>query len=234
MIKLGLLGSNISHSRSKEMYESLLGEKVDYNLIDIQEPSEIPSLKNLFLDIDLEGLSITFPHKKHFLSDVVIEDSFIKSLNAINCIGKDNNKFIATNTDYLAAVCLLQKKYCHQFDKFIILGSGNMATVFEKSFEKLSINFESLNRREHGDLNKVNYEKISSGKTLLINCCSRDFIFNPKKEIRGGFWDMNYSFEPHSNLESFGLKYFEGVDLLREQAKFALKFWGKGHLIKNQ
>ncbi len=234
MIKLGLLGANISHSRSKEMYESLIGDKVDYKLIDIPLGEDVPDIKNYFGDMGLMGLSITYPYKKYFLEKVTIENDLIKSLAAINCIEKRGDDFFATNTDYLAALHLLTHNYLGMYSHFILLGSGNMAQVFETAFKKLKVDFVSFNRRKDGDLNKLDYQSIiKSKKTLIINTCSRQFEFSPRERIDCGFWDMNYSFEPHQKLEQNGLVYHEGLDLLLEQAKFALKFWKMGHLIKN-
>lgn len=235
MIKLGLLGKNISHSRSKEMYESLLGEEVDYKLIDIDKKENVPLLNSYFEQYSLMGLSITYPYKQHFLEEVIINNETIKSLRAINCIEKRDGLFYATNTDYLAALYLLEERYFNEYTSFILLGSGNMAKVFSAAFKKHSREVKFLSRKNNGDLNKVDYRSLVKDKnTLIINTCSREFEFNPSKSVECGFWDMNYSFEPHRKLEKNGMIYHEGLDLLREQGKFALKFWKMGHLIKNQ
>jgi len=238
VISLGLLGANISHSRSKEMYEGIIGEPVDYSLIDIDKEINIPSLTELFDSYNLQGMSITYPYKKHFIKVVSYEDPLIKSLGAINCIYKSTDNFLATNTDFLAALYLIKNKYMSLYENFVILGSGNMAKVFEVAFKKLDVDYISFNRRKDGDLNLIDYQDKLSGfnieKSLIINTCSRDFVFNPQVQLKCGFWDMNYSFTPHQKLDQKGLKYFEGVDLLREQAKSALQFWRMSALIKNK
>ena len=99
MLKFGLLGKNIQKSRSKEMYEKILGTEVDYCLFDFANENDIPQLSDLLSK--LQGLSITAPYKKHFLSDVKIKGG-LESLEAINCIRKSEDGFEATNTDYLA------------------------------------------------------------------------------------------------------------------------------------
>jgi len=234
MIKLALLGANISHSRSQEIYESLLGQKVDYSLIDIPSPQDVPPLSRLFETYELKGLSITYPYKKHYLKNVMVEDNLIKGLNAINCIQLRDNTFFGTNTDYLAALELMSKKYLEKYKSFIILGSGNMAKVFEAVFLRLGLDVKILSRSKDGNLNNLDYSSIIEDEhTLIINTCSREYEFWPKTNLVCGFWDMNYSFQPHQNLEQKGLVYHEGIDLLREQAKFALRFWEMGHLIKN-
>ena len=220
------------------MYEGIIGEAVDYSLIDIDNETHIPSLPELFDRYKLQGLSITYPYKKHFIKVVNYEDPLIESLAAINCVYRSADDFWATNTDFLAALQLIKTKYMSLYENFVILGSGNMANVFEVAFKKLDVDYISLNRRKDGDLNLIDYQdklsELNIEESLIINTCSRDFVFNPPIPLKCGFWDMNYSFSPHQKLEQKGLRYFEGVDLLREQAKSALQFWRMSALIKNK
>lgn len=229
MIKLGLLGTNISHSKSQEMYERILGESVDYSLLDYPNEVEIPSLKELFSQ-DFLGLSITYPFKQTFLNDVLIQDENVLSLNAINCIRQREGRFEATNTDFLAAQELI-KKFSPKKYEILILGSGNMARVFELCLKKSTYSWKQISRSSDGDLNQFNYvqhsKEIADNKNLLlINCCSRDFIFRGELPEGTIFWDMNYAFPEHENLSARGIEYLSGLDLLFWQAKFAADYWG--------
>lgn len=233
MLRLGLLGRGIQHSRSKEMYEKILGEVVNYTLIDCDEESNILPLKGLFNTYSLKGLSITFPYKKHFLSKVECDLKIVKNIGAINCIGLRNGKFIATNTDYLAALTLVQRDIDIIKDhQVILLGSGNMALVFELVFKELDISYKLVCRKASGDLNRVDYCGLSDskGKAFIVNCCSREFTFEAKVPEQSTFWDMNYSFKEHDQLKRKVFHYREGLDLLELQAKFALEFWEIGNL----
>lgn len=229
MVKLGLLGTNISHSKSQEMYEKILGEPVDYSLLDYAKESDIPSLDMIF-DKGFLGLSITYPFKQTFLDQVSISERKVKELNAINCLRKSDDKIEATNTDYLAAEKLI-KDFSAENYFVIILGSGNMARVFESCLEGSQYSWMNLSRKVDGDLNEINYLNIHRGlpdkkALLLINCCSRDFIFKADVPSNTVFWDMNYSFPEHENLSGRGMKYLSGLDLLFWQAKFAADYWG--------
>ncbi len=229
MYKLGLLGSNISHSKSQEMYERILGEPVDYTLLDYKSEDELPSLKSLF-DQGFEGLSITYPYKQTFLRDVYINDSSIKKLGAINCLKQTESGIEATNTDFLAAQKLLRDLGPERFN-FLILGSGNMARVFEICLEMCKVDFQTVSRKKNGNLNELNYVDLltedSDQKTpLIINCCSRGFVFDTDLPKDSVFWDMNYSFPEHERLSDKGVRYQSGLDLLFWQAKFAASFWG--------
>lgn len=223
MLKLGLLGRSIKHSRSKEMYEKILGEAVDYHLLDYDTYEEIPRIKDFFAQGFL-GLSITYPFKQSFIDQVVIKDEVVKKIGAINCMKSEGEHVFATNTDYLAAKEIV-KTFTNS--EFLILGSGNMSNVFKIVFEELNLPYKVLCRKSHGDLNLINYDNYCSNelKTVLINCCSREFIFNSKLPSNVLFWDMNYSFSPHNHLMEADFDYREGIDLLSLQASFALSFW---------
>ena len=72
-----------------------------------------------------------------------------------------------------------------------------------KGFKKLSL------------INKVRSEE----KTIVVNCCSRDYVFNGEIDKEIIFWDLNYSFEPHKTLfSSMDCKYIDGLELLNLQA----------------
>lgn len=223
MLKLGLFGKNISHSRSQEMYESLLKTKVEYHLLDYKDSGDIKPIEEYFSD-GFNGLSITFPYKQHFLNQVEIQSPEIRDLQAINCIGEFNGKFLATNTDYLAAEHLLKN---FEAKKFVILGNGNMARIFLKLMRTLGHEFDHFSRSKDGNLNDQDYHSLKKNRELvLINCCSRDYTFEADLPSGSTFWDMNYSFPEHNHLiKNEDIRYIEGIDLLLEQARFALAFW---------
>lgn len=224
MIKLGLIGRGISHSRSKEMYEKILGREVDYHLLDYASEAEIPSLIDLFKE-GFEGLSITFPYKLTFNDQ--IKESEVKNITPVNCLKLINEKVCATNTDFLAAKNLMEKEDLGDLN-LIVLGSGNMADVFSQVFKELKCDFQQVSRKINGDINSINFEDyaVPDKRMFIINCCSRAFQFTAKTPSGTSFWDMNYSFPEHDHLkERPHFNYREGDDLLYQQAKFALKFW---------
>lgn len=217
MLKLGLVGKNISHSKSKNMYESILNERVDYYLFDYSEEVDIPCLNEIFNKVS--GLSITSPYKTHFLKNVVMEKS-IEHLQAINCISKRSGKFFATNTDYLAVRSIIKKEYSSK--NIILLGDGVMAKVTLAAIKELGLSVKQYSRREDGDLNKVD---LMGPDSLVINACGRSFEFNNKLGSDSIFWDYNYSFNPHEQYFKGDSRYIDGLSLLHLQAKYALEFW---------
>lgn len=220
VIKLGLLGRNISHSKSPELYQQIYGiNNVDYRLFDFDEETSIPRLDVLFKDLD--GLNITAPYKEHFLSNVEIKDVVIQSLKAINCIGHKGKKFYATNTDYSAMKRLLadMSKGC----EVLILGDGAMSRVTQKACEQNNLRHQIWSRK----LTPLEFESmpIPDRNVLVVNCCARSYVFNHKLPKNALFWDLNYSHSEHERLFKGSSQYVDGLNLLREQALDAAAFW---------
>lgn len=228
MLKLGLVGKNISHSKSQQMYEELLGQKVDYTLFDYQSEEEIPELSFLFEQV--EGISITSPYKKIFTNDVEIVGE-VSEIKIINCIRKTGELFEATNTDFLAVNNFLKTSDILKDRQLVILGNGAMAEITKHSALQNEIDYLQFGRSLTADFEKLSLKKIQKdiGKRLfVINACSREYEY--RGEVSGDliFWDYNYGHTFHFNrFTQSNTQYIDGIDLLKSQALFALKFWGK-------
>jgi shikimate dehydrogenase len=224
-MKLGLLGSQIQHSLSPSLYKEFLGDRLSsYQLFDIPLPHLIPSLPDFARD--LNGLSITTPYKSHFLPEVVIKDPEIKKLGAINCISF-SDKFMATNTDYQALKELIPETIAtYPSHKIILLGDGAMARISRMIFDQLKISYHSFTRKKDGPLEEIDFKDQFQESLLVINACSREFIFRGTSPAHSVFWDYNYSFRSHSEtLTSLFHQYIDGEELLRRQALSAITFW---------
>ncbi|RLA64973.1 MAG: hypothetical protein DRQ88_10010 [Epsilonproteobacteria bacterium] len=225
MITLGLIGKNIKHSKSSEIYEALLNKKVKYTIYDYPTTLEIPTLDKIFKE-NL-GLSITSPYKRFFLDQVEIVGP---DLNAINCIKKSGETYLATNTDYFALSDMIDD-FSKEFKElyFVILGDGVMSQVTSKLLENKQISFKSLSRKTTPNFKNLDIpEEIGAveGQVIVVNSCSRDFSFNGRLSKDYLFWDYNYNFLPHQrSIPTKVLRYIDGLSLLKLQAKYAIKFW---------
>jgi shikimate dehydrogenase len=220
--KLGLVGRNISHSKSKKVYEKILGKDVDYSLLDYPTEYEIPTLDEIFSG-GLIGLSITSPYKGHFIDQVVIDNKFVNNMGIINCIKKSDEKYFATNTDYLAIEVLLSN-YLKEHSAVTILGNGMMARVCISILNILAMPYKQYSRSVDGAIDTLDLA-LEDKKVLVINSCSRDYVFNGKLGVMDTFWDMNYSFDPHANNLKKKCNYEDGLELLTLQGRFAVDFW---------
>lgn len=227
MTKLGLLGRNISHSKSQEVYQKLLSREIDYNLFDYEKEIEIPSLDFFFEKI--EGLSITAPYKRHFLDQVKMGND-IKELGAINCIRKIKDGFEATNTDYLALEEILRRYLeANENLKVLLLGDGAMAKVLTILFSKMNIEHKQFSRKLTSNFFDIKLTKNLFDypeKVIVMNTCSRSYLFNGEIDSDIEFYDLNYSSPEQENFFIYREnEYIDGIELLEGQARHALKFW---------
>ncbi len=221
-IKLGLLGKNISHSKSKSMYDQIYGRDIKYSLLDYNNEFDIPTLDEIFSKLD--GLSITAPYKKHFLENVEVNE-LVMPLNAINCVKQENGTYFGTNTDYEALGIIFDKENYYDLE-IILLGDGSMAKITEHLLSHNRKVYKKLSRKVNGPLENLDIESIAeSGNPLVINSCARVFNFSgnmPKDTI---FFDYNYSHTFHEDSLSKRVCYVDGLELLSLQAVQATKFW---------
>lgn len=225
-IRLALLGRSISHSRSENIYRESLKKPLVYKYFDFQKSSEIPSLENIFTDID--GLSITNPYKDHFLNDVIIDDQ-LKPLKAINCIGKRDENYYGTNTDYFALLDIIGE--IQNLNQAIILGNGAMARVLIEILNIKKVSYSQIFRKQNGPLENLDLSNHSGD--VIFNTCDRNFVFNGKVKKNVLFYDLNYDFFPHQEFfKNNNYLYIDGFDLLKKQAFYALKFWFSPGFLK--
>lgn len=230
MIKLALIGKDIQHSRSKEIYKRLLKTDLRYDLLDYKDSSLIPSAADLFKIYD--GISITSPYKKHFLDEIHLAAQAGK-LGAINCLRKAEGKIEGGNTDYLAIMDILQKlKEKHGPLSAILLGDGVMSKVTQIALQELDTDFIVLSRKITANFDQLNIGKVYEdyfekfNQKIVINTCSRDFVFKGLLDNFTIFWDFNYNFPPHAaSLPPQSKLYMDGLEMLELQAQHALAFW---------
>lgn len=219
MLRLGLIGKNISHSRSPEMYGRLIHEKFSYDLLDFIEESLIPSLEDLSVKYD--GLNITAPYKKHFLSEVELSQQ-ARELNAINCLKFVDGKAFGENTDYLAILKLLPN-FLNSEPKIKILGDGAMANVVIHALNEMRLTYQQFSRKKSVDFYQLNFNE---NNVLVINCCGRDYLYKGQLSLNSHFWDLNYNSPDQSKIiTNTGAKYSDGLELLELQALYAVQFW---------
>lgn len=225
-MKLALLGYPIAHSLSPSLYREFLGDKLEkYDLLEIKDPLLVPGISMLAEKYD--GLSITTPYKKHFFKDVVVTSPIVNELRAINTISFRKSGFYGTNTDVVAVQkILLNMKKDFPDLQLIILGDGVMARVTLLVARSLQIAFQQFSRKKGDSVETLDLSEPSEHQTVIINSCSREFVFKGQLHPSQIFWDYNYSFKPHQiTLPSQVKSYIDGQEMLRLQALAAIEFW---------
>jgi shikimate dehydrogenase len=230
--KLALVGRDISHSKSPEIYKKLIHASLDYRLLDFQDESHIPPLSAIFNNLD--GLSITAPYKSHFLNQVKMQPE-VKALGAINCIRKsinsknDQDVYEATNTDLSACQEILPKMMSdYQTSRIIILGNGAMTRIIKAALSgKSKVEIKNFCRKQDGDISELNLSEYD--QSLVINCCSRNYLYQGVLGKNCVFWNLNYNQpEQEKLIVTKNASYIDGMSLLTLQAIHALRFWNIG------
>ena len=227
-MKLGLLGFPVEHSLSPKLYRQFLGEQLtSYELFAYPTATAVPQLS--FFTERLDGLNITSPYKTHFINEVTIPSPLVRKIGAVNTLAFAGGEVLATNTDILAVEEIL-KNYQREYDSLsvILLGDGVMAEVTKIVADSLQLKYEQFSRKLTPDFIHLDLRKISRQKSqvLVINACSRDFIFQGAFQGDEIFWDYNYNFSPHnSRIPSLIKTYSDGQEMLERQAKAAIQFW---------
>jgi shikimate dehydrogenase len=221
MVNLALVGKNIQHSKSQNMYEKLLDKKIIYTLLDYSSEDKIPSLASLMSQFD--GVSITAPYKKHFLGEL---DSTVTEVPAVNAIKLEDGKLIGNNTDYFAVQEILKKYHGLGIKKFYLLGDGAMGEMTKKLLINAGHSFEHFSRKL-GNLDQVSPSgTFGEYSELVVNTCGRSFDYPINSFEKFDFWDMNYALEHHKDkFSETSIRYQDGEEQLLLQAKYALSFW---------
>ncbi len=214
-IKLALIGKNIQNSQSPVLYKSFLGDRVVYDLIDIADETQMPSLESL--SKTYQGLNITAPYKKYYLKDVSIEGDYQMAINTIS-LSKDGNHS-ATNTDYLALRQILSSRFSIK-KNILVLGDGAMSELITSLIGNVEVYSRKNNKLK--DVVKLN-EKYD----LVINTCLKEYDFKTTTpSMIEMFWSLNYGNSKEENYCKENKIAFEsGIELLELQAKYALQFW---------
>ncbi len=219
--KMGLVGKDIQHSKSPDLYKNLLNNQfLNYKLFDVDFGDDIKVEK--MLD-EAPCLSITSPYKRYFYEKMDILVSVPKELTSVNTVKRVNGKLYGTSTDYFAINDIIENLLSEEFEKIYVLGSGEMFKIIKLIFNMKNINFISLSRKEE---NLDKHSLIKSKKTLMINATAREFSLDLNTEFDGVLWDLNYNQPYREYLNKIKkLKYIDGEELLLRQAKYALSFW---------
>ncbi len=226
MIKLALIGKGISHSKSPMIYRQFLGDSLEYKLLDYETPNDIPKANELLTNY--LGISITAPYKNHFLAQIKMSEQ-VRELKAVNCLylNKEDGEIWGTNTDLLAMREILSRELQGTSSDVVILGSGAMARVTALVLRELGFSYRQFSRSTTPNLSDIDLREATDRKSFIINCCAREYEFRGKANRDSLYWDLNYSREQErKSIESLGLYYVDGEELLLLQAKHALGLWG--------
>ncbi len=121
---LGVIGDPIEHSLSPIMHNAAI-EKMGLDFIYV--PFRVRDLKPAiagFAAIDLQGFSITIPHKQAIIPLLSEITDAAKAIGAVNTVWKGESGWIGTNTDITGFLAPLRS---HAPSVAVVLGNGGAA-----------------------------------------------------------------------------------------------------------
>ncbi|NLO17766.1 MAG: shikimate dehydrogenase [Arcobacter butzleri] len=150
MIKLGIFGNPVEHSKSPQMQNSALksldldGEYDRYLLLDGSK------IKEEFLNLKLNGANITIPHKEEAYKNADEVRGIASKIGAVNTYVKENDKIIGYNTDAPGFMKSIEEY--GEITHVCILGAGGTARALALAFLENGTDVTIINRTRVGRL----------------------------------------------------------------------------------
>lgn len=243
MRKFGLIGFPLGHSFSKKYFtEKFEKEQIpncSFELFEIEKAEQLSEiLKN---NPELEGLSVTIPHKQAVIPMLDELDPACEAIGAVNCIQIKKGKLKGYNTDYIGFKESLEEWLDEKPKSALILGTGGASKAVKKALEDLGIPFQSVSRSVSSVT--ISYETLHAQPELLeenpliINCTPLGTF--PKTDSmpdipvaylssKNLVYDLVYNPSITKLMQACldkGGKAKNGLEMLERQAEAAWKIW---------
>lgn len=128
---LGVIGYPVKHSLSPVMHNAVLTQLgIDYVYLPFPiEPQNLSIAIQGFGAINVEGFSVTIPHKQAILPLLSEIEPIAQAVGAVNTVSRKDNKWVGTNTDVEGFLAPLQATYNRDWSQkvVVILGNGGAA-----------------------------------------------------------------------------------------------------------
>ena len=239
MKNFGLIGKTLSHSFSKNLFESIWdknGFENKYHLIELDNCSE---LANNIDEFTLNGFNITNPFKEDIISLVNKLDKTAQLIGSVNCVNIKNGQLIGYNTDATAFEKCFKAYVNDEKIKCLILGSGGVSKAVQYALNNLGLDYKVVSRKNF-NLN-LSYENLDEGiirdHQCIINCTplgiypiSRNRPNIPYQFLSSKHLLIDLVYNPsltyflRSGLEK-GCSIMNGYQMLVEQALISWQIW---------
>ena len=242
MIKLGLIGHPIAHSRSPELFAEISrteGVPLSYNLFPREEISR-SELEFLFQQNQLTGLNVTLPLKQKIMPLLDVVDDKAQAIGAVNTVVLEDGKFVGYNTDY-AGIAASLKQLGPAPQRALVLGNGGAAQAVKAVLKDSGIPFTVVARRG-GD---VTFDALTAAEAgachWWIQCTPVGNGLGPVQALalpydelssKYSIFDLIYSPEITSTMQSGisrGAKVLGGMLMLKEQARESWTFFSRAY-----
>jgi len=191
MKRYGIIGKSLSHSYSQQYFTKKIQKNnilnAEYALIPIDNITEVKEILN---NPTFFGFNVTNPFKKviiPFLDDITVA---AQEIGAVNCVIKNENRWIGHNTDVVGfeqtmqkVESLLRSTSKNKKHKALILGTGGASKAVGYVLMQKNIPFQLISRTKTE--NTLTYSEIShfiiNHHTLIINTTPLGMFPNVKQ-----------------------------------------------------
>jgi len=239
VIKLGLLGHNISYSKSPIIHQMIADKnnlKLSYDLIDLDENDFTVFMNNL-KNTDYKGLNVTIPYKQKVIPFLDYLTPQAQKIGAVNTIYQKNNLLIGDNTDYNGFLALLKNTNINFSNKkILVLGTGASAKTIKVVLDDLSLSatyVTSSNNQDSYFNHIINYQQINTHYDVVINATPVGTLGNEKSPLSKSLVKESIVIDLVYNpavtlLMSYAKESYNGLTMLIQQALAAQKiFFGQ-------
>ena len=252
-----LIGYPIAHSLSPSIYNAFFKEhkiNAEYALYEIKEAEFEQKMRALLSTEGICGFNVTQPYKKRiikFLDGLSGDAAFLQS---VNCVSRENGKFIGYNTDRAGFEKTLYAFKARIFGKdALVLGAGGVAPavvkgllnagvkrvfVYNRTFQRavrLAELFKSTLDESVQPILQESLFEIAKSSAIIVNATTvglnGEKSIVPERAIFSGqiLYDLIYNPEETDFLrigKKEGATVINGLSMLKAQGKENLKIWG--------
>ncbi len=254
MIKLGVVGHPIAHSKSPLIHKQFaeqLGLSIEYDRYDIL-PKGFDSFVSEFFAGGGNGLNVTLPHKESAFLLSTPANQKVSLAKAVNTLALDSTgEIMGHNTDGAGLVRDLQKNHKIELvnKKILILGAGGAVrgilpslieakpaqiTVANRTIEKAELlkseleNIFSLTTMPYGELGAEGFDLIINGTSMGVSG-ETPFISSAVVLETTVCYDLMYASEATAFVtwgkEKHVALAVDGLGMLVEQAAESFAIW---------
>ena len=135
----GVIANPVAHSMSPAIHNAAFdhtGVDAVYLPFKVDEP--VSFVKD-FRSIDVQGYSVTIPHKETIMAAMDEIDPVATAIGAMNTVVNRDGKLIGYNTDYLAAVGGLEKVTRLAGKRAVMIGAGGGARAIAFGLKQMGV-----------------------------------------------------------------------------------------------
>lgn len=243
-MKLGLIGTKLSHSFSKDYFEKKFNhlnlENYTYELFELES---IDSILSLIEELHLDGFNVTVPFKEAIIPFIDNLDETAEKVGAVNTVkvNWENNKPQLTgyNTDVFGFEQMVKPYIKNHHERALILGTGGASKAVNFVLEKKGIKTLFVSRTKQ--VNNITYQELNDYvlkfHPLIVNTTPvgmypqiEEYPPIPYNQLTLQHTLIDLIYNPEETLflkkgKEMGTVTLNGTTMLHQQAEKAWTIW---------